>query len=142
MTLGQANARPFSMTVVKHTGNFSGGAGTMMTRAPWQAPVNKYYIIRKLVVANVTTASSGLALGLWDQDLSNTTPVARGSSASPLLMIPLTTPSTTGFTSTIISRDQMPAEYFQAGITMATYASGAVVSQTSGIFVSAELEVV
>lgn len=140
MTIGGTNLRPFSMTVVKHTANFSGTAGTMMTRAPWQSPINKYYVIRKIVITNMSAATSGLGLGIWDQDLSNTSPVARGSSASPLMMLPA---QTTGpGNATIIGRDQLPAEYFQAGITMTTYVSGAVASAVSGVFVSAELEVV
>lgn len=143
------NHRPFAMPVVKHGQNFSGTAGTMITRAPWQSPVNKYYVIRKIMVANASSALSGgattsLTLNLWDQDLSNTTPVARGSGVLPLITVPLNG-SVSGAAATnpltVLGETQLPFEYFQAGITACTTINGAI-SQVSGIAVHLELEAV
>lgn len=140
--------RPFAMPVVKHGQNFSGTAGTMITRAPWQSPVNKYYVIQKLVVTNGSAVNSGqLSLAIWDQDLSNTTPVARGSGLLPLISVPVPF-SVSGGGAGIgsspllaLGRDQLPQEYFQAGITVSTVQAGAL-SQISGIAVHFELEAV
>lgn len=141
------NRRPFGMPVVKHGQNFSGAAGTMITRAPWQAPVNKYYVIRKLMVSNASSATSGggsVTLNIWDQDLSNTTPVARGSGTLPLITVPLVGNASGGAlvnTMTVLSDTQLPFEYFQAGITVSTTLNGAL-AQVSGIAVHFELEAV
>jgi hypothetical protein len=134
------------MPVVKHGQNFSGSAGTMITRAPWPAPANKYYVIRKLIVSNTTAVTSGgaaLSLAIWDQDLSNTTPVARGSGLLPLITVPLAGNASGGAGSlsamTVLGQDQLPPEYFQAGITVSTVISTGL-SQVSGIAVHFELE--
>jgi len=146
--------RPFGQIIPKHASNISGAAsiGFMITRAPWQAPVNKYYVIRKLVVSQMSSVNSGLPLSLaiWDADLSNTTPVARGSSASPLISIPLSFGISGGTVAgtfaqpsnlVMIGQDQMPPEFFQAGITCVPLQGGAAVS-ISGSTISMELEVV
>jgi hypothetical protein len=139
--------RPFSMPVVKHAQNFSGTAGTMITRVPWQAPVNKAYYIRKLVVSNTTAVTSGGAtvnLVLWDVDLSNTSPVARGSGLLPLITVPLNGP-VSGVNAVqgpiVIQQDGLPQEFFQGGITASTTISTGL-SAISGIAVSLELEAV
>ena len=139
--------RPFGMPVVKHGQNFSGTAGTMITRAPWQAPSNKYYVIRKLIVSNMSAVNSGqLSLAIWDQDLSNTSPVARGSGLLPLISVPVNYAVSGGGTAstsplTVLAQDQLPPEFFQGGITVSTVQGGAI-SQISGIAVHFELEVV
>lgn len=121
----------------------------MITRAPWQTGSNKYYVINKLIVTNTTTAfgSGALSLAIWDQDLSNTGPVARGSSLGPLLTVPIssTVSGSVQGTSlnqmTVLGHDQLPAEYFQGGITVIGLAAGAA-TNISGVNVSMELQAV
>lgn len=142
--------RPFSMPVVKHNLNaISGGStGYMITRAPWQTGSNKYYVINKLLITNTTTAfaSGALSLAIWDQDLSNTGPVARGSSLGPLLTVPIVSQisggNTVGVTNqiTVLAHDQLPGEYFQGGITVIGVAGGTA-TNISGVNVSMELQV-
>lgn len=140
MTQGSPNQRPFAIPVVKRgiytSGNF------MLTRAPWQSPVNKYYVIRKLIATNMQTgfnvSSGGIIMSLWDQDLSNTTPVARGSGGQPLLVVPVGGASgTAAIGMTSLSNAQLPQEFFQAGITMTS-----TPANISGIAISVELEAV
>lgn len=144
--------RPFSMPVVKHNQNpISGGStGYMITRAPWQTGSNKYYVIEKLIITNGAVAASGLptTLNIWDQDLSNTGPVARGSSAGPLISLPIpmqTNLSGIGSANTApaaitIGRDALPQEYFQGGITVIGWQGGAI--NISGVSVSVQLSAV
>lgn len=153
--------RPFSMPVVKHnTQPISGSTtGFMITRAPWQTGSNKYYVLNKLVIANGSAVNSGapLFLNFWDQDLSNANPVARGSALGPLISVPIPFNSSGAigsFTGTasgqligpyvgpvVIGHDQLPAEYFQGGITIAAIQAGAA-SLVSGMTVSLELQAV
>ena len=136
MTLG-IDERPFAMTVVKHGSVGVTNSGVMITRAPWPAPTNKYYVLRKIIATQTTaTGASGGSLAIWDQDLSNTSPVARGSAGGPLLTIPVTPllgASTSGAgvvggsaTMTVLDLNACPREYFQAGVTCLPTISGAV----------------
>jgi len=124
-----ADRRPFSMPYVADANCVFAGAtnsGVMIARAPWPAPVNKYFVLRK-VVATQTNFTSGGFMAIWDQDLSNTTPVGRGSGSGPLLQVPLAplssgTPG--GPTMTILDIDACPQQYFQAGVVVSTNVSG------------------
>jgi hypothetical protein len=129
------------MPVVKHASVISSQSGTGITRAPWPAPTNKYYILRK-VIATQQNVGSGSYLSIWDQDCSNTTPVTRGSAGGPLLQIPITPliPASgsvigTAPTMTVLDIDACPQEYFQAGVMAQNNVSGTVI-------VSVELDVV
>lgn len=112
---------------------------TMLARAPWPQPVGKYFVLRKLVATSQTAAMvSGGVLNVWDQDLSNTTPIARGSGGLPLLSIPITPVVVSGQPCqgmTILDIDACPQQFFQAGITCQTSASG-------GVLVSFEADVI
>ena len=151
--------RPFSMPVVKHGQNISGGStGTMITRAPWQTGSAKYYVINKLIINNassVVNSGAPLNLAIWDADLSNTGPAARGSSLGPLISLPIPfnvsglgggsgvvgiSPGTPQVT--IIGHDQLPNEYFQGGITVTGVQGGAALTTISGVFVTFELQAV
>ena len=135
MVLPIGDRRPFSMPVVKH-GTLAAAAqsisGTMITRAPWPSPVNKYYVLRKIVATQTTMVSGGF-LSVWDQDMSNTTPVSRGSAGGPLLQIPITPLIqnsgvfiNSAATMTTVDIDACPQEFFQAGITIQQNVSGTV----------------
>lgn len=131
-----ADRRPFSMPYVNHVTNVVANTATMIARAPWPQPVGKYFVLRKLVATYTGLTSGGVSLAVWDQDLSNTTPIARGSAGGPLLVIPATqVGSTAGQASgisipsmTILDIDACPQEMFQAGICIQSFASGLTVS--------------
>ena len=133
-----SDRRPFSMPYVGHASSVSGT--TMVSRAPWPAPVGKYFVLRKLVVSyNASTLVSGAAIGVWDQDLSNTTPIGRGSGGGPLITVPLVPSWVSGTTMasmTVLDIDACPQESFYAGLTVGTVATN------SGISISFEADVV
>ena len=125
------------MPVEKHTTLGSVSGGFMITRAPWPAPSNKYYVLRKVLISNASAVSSGSVFGFWDQDLSNTTPVGRGSGAAPLVQIPITA-ALSGITGgAFVSQDQCPPVFFQAGVCV-----NSVPANASGVSISLELDVV
>lgn len=131
-----ADRRPFSMPYVGHSAvltAITATSGAMVARAPWPSPVNKYFVLRKLVVTvNAANLTSGGTMPVWDQDVSNSTPVSRGSAGGPLLVVPLV-PSVplSGITQAslaVLDIDACPQEMFQAGITVAPNVSGCTVS--------------
>ena len=136
-----SDRRPFSMPYVNHVVTLGAvNNATMIARAPWPAPVSKYFVLRKLVATvnpNAVSFSGGI-LGIWDQDLSNTTPISRGSGGGPLLVIPLVPsgqtalasgqPIAAGASMTILDIDSCPQESFFAGITCQASISGVGVS--------------
>lgn len=127
-----ADRRPFSMPYVNHANNLTVSTATMVARAPWPSPVNKYFILRKLVVTAAPgfAATSGGFMGVWDQDLSNTTPIARGSGGGPLFTVPLNPVfmgsgnGTTAPSMTVLDIDACPQEIFQAGVCVQSNISG------------------
>lgn len=103
-----------SVKVVGSVGNIASGTPSMIVRGAW--PIEQKIEITKLIVTNL----SGLpgALAIWDQDLSNTTPVGFGSSTGPLLTVPYGTVAGSGLVAvqTILSETQLPALVFECGI--------------------------
>lgn len=127
-----SDRRPFSMPYVNQTNSVTAGTATMIARAPWPQPVGKYFVLRKLVatINPGAGAVSGGLLSVWDQDLSNTTPISRGSAGGPLFTVPLIPAqlsSGNGVTApsmTILDIDACPQQIFQAGLTIQTALSG------------------
>lgn len=128
--MSYADRTPYSYIVTKSKIILSAAVDTLITRAPWPAPVGKYYKIRKVMVTN--NVGSGAQLLLWDQDLSSATPAGRGSAGAALIQIPvqiaspipvagsgflLTTLSGVVGNQVVRSYEQLPQEKFQAGIT-------------------------
>jgi hypothetical protein len=130
-----ADRIPFSYRVVKTKKITSAGVDTLLTRAPWQAPINKYYRIIKVVITNYN-GSAG-TLSLWDQDLSSTTPATRGSAGAALVNLSCPGPAASGagISNTVtFGSDALPNERFEAGIT-------AQMSNSLNTFVMLELSV-
>ena len=84
----ETHRRPFSYITTKFRTITSGQTDFMITRAPWPAPANRYYIVRKIDVQSPgnDNVASGNAAVFWDQDLSSATPASRGSGGGPLLV--------------------------------------------------------
>lgn len=90
------------------------GTPAQLIRGAW--PIEQKIEINKIIVTNL----SGLPgfLQVWDQDLSNTTPVGFGSSTGPLLTIPYGATTTSGLipVQTVLSETQLPYLVFECGI--------------------------
>jgi hypothetical protein len=123
---------PFNYIITKQGVITSGAVDTMISRAPWPAPVNKYYILRKVHVTSSATSGIGINAGvftMWDQDLSSATPLKRGSGGAPLLTVGIgpSVPAVLsgqpgiGISGNAVSTDlhvtQVPRVPFYAGIT-------------------------
>lgn len=136
-----ADRRPFSMPYVANA--IVAGANTnanMVARAPWPQPVGKYFVLRKLVIAGLPANISGALLNIWDQDLSNTTPIGRGSAGGPLMVIPFVgVISGLSASMTVLDIDACPQQMFQAGLTVALQTSATV---SGNLTVNAEMDVV
>ena len=106
----------FSYPVIKQKRINSASTTVMITRAPWQAGVNKYYKIHKIVVSNFD--GSPATLHLWDQDLSSTTPAGRGSASAALITVGVGAGGASGVacTTKTITEQELPKERFFAGI--------------------------
>lgn len=55
----------------------SANTATQLMRIPWPDPYNMKARIKKILVSNVDV--SGAQLLIWDADLSNSTPLTRGT---------------------------------------------------------------
>lgn len=110
----------------------SGAVSTQLVRMPWQVPVQKPGVLRKVLISNQFATAGTLAI--WDQDLSNTTPPTAGSAGAALLPLGFgaSTVSGSAFQTTVYTADQLPEIQFYAG--MATQ------STQPGITVAFEVE--
>lgn len=136
-----SDRRPFSMPYVAN-GSVAGGStnAVMIARAPWPAPVGKYFVLRKLVATGLTANISGALLNVWDQDLSNTTPIGRGSAGGPLMTVPFVgIVSGLSPSMTVLDIDACPQQMFQAGLTVAL---GTASTISGNLVVNAEMDVI
>jgi hypothetical protein len=103
-----------SVKVAGSVFGIASGTAAQLIRGAW--PINQKIEITKIIVTN----NSGLPgfLQVWDQDLSNTTPVGFGSATGPLLTIPYGATTTSGLipVQTVLSEAQLPALTFECGI--------------------------
>jgi hypothetical protein len=128
----------------------SANSNFQLVRAPWPAPSNKKLQIEKLVITNTNGAPA--LVHLWDQDLSNTTTVGRGSGSigGSLLAygvggaagttttasgtVQVSSASGVGGTTLLVNDTSQTAEYFGAGI--------AAMSTAINVFLSVEYDVI
>ena len=130
---GQAFHEPFSYREGARATIASGAVSTQVARMPWQSPVNKPGIIKKLAVTNRIFGQAG-TLSIWDQDLSNTTPPTAGSAGDAIysLEIAAVAASGVGAKTTFYSENDLPEIQFIGGI--------AAQSSLPGVTVLAEIE--
>lgn len=106
----------------------SGNTDTQIARMPWQTPVSKPGILRKVILTNAS--SVGGYVKLWDEDASNATPPTTGSAGAALFSLYVSA-SGAGAT-TIYTEENLPEYYFIGGINSQ--------ASTYGVTVMAEVE--
>ena len=111
----------------------SAATATQLLRIPWADPYNMKARLKKLQITN--TVSGNCSVYFWDADLSNTTPVTRGTGTitNALLHIGIAASpiASGGGTTVTYSEDQLPALEFEAGI---AFAATNINTQVSGEF--------
>lgn len=124
---------PFTYRVSKTLRITSANSNFQLSRAPWPDPVNRIYRIKQLVISNPSGAAAQVVI--WDQDLSNSTPVARGSAGGALINVGVAASGASGTYSAAEKFDegQLPDVFFQGGI--------AVQANQINVAIAAELEV-
>ncbi len=108
--------KPFSYTRGYSVRIASGATSTQLVRMPWQTPVQKPGVLRKIMISNpVGTAGR---LDIWDQDLSNTTPPTAGSAGAALLPLEFSASGASGAGSAtkVYTADQLPEIPFIGGL--------------------------
>lgn len=130
------DVEPLSYRQVYHVWITSANTNFQLARSPWPTPSNKKLQIEKILVTNMNGGAT--TVHIWDQDLSNTTTVGRGSGSigGSLLSVGAGAANSSGVGGTTITipDNDCPAEYFGAGI--------AVMSTQINTFVSAEVDIV
>jgi hypothetical protein len=94
----------------------SGAVSTQLVRMPWQTPVQKPGVLRKIMIHNpVGTAGR---LDIWDQDLSNTTPPTAGSAGASLFPLEFGASGASGVANktTSYTAEQIPEVPFIGGV--------------------------
>jgi len=131
--VGQAFHEPFSYRETDYAIIASGAVSTQVARMPWQSPVNKPGIIKKIAVTNRVFGQAG-TLSVWDQDLTNTTPPTAGSAGAAIYSLEIGSVAASGVGSktTFYSENDLPEVQFIAGV--------AVQSSLPGVTVIAEIE--
>jgi hypothetical protein len=131
--VGQGFHEPFSYREGHSAIIASGAVSTQVARMPWQSPVNKPGIIKKLAVTNRVFGQAG-TVSIWDQDLSNTTPPTAGSAGGAIysLEVGALAASGVGSKTTFYSENDLPEIQFIAGV--------AAQSSLPGVTVLAEIE--
>lgn len=124
--------RPFSYRQAHVKIIASGDTDYQIARMPWQTPVQKPGVIRKLAVTNNASGVTGNLI-IWDQDISNTTPPTAGSAGAALISLALPAAGASGAGgTTVYTSDQLPELYFIGGI--------AAQASTDSVTVMAEVE--
>ncbi|HKG88797.1 MAG TPA: hypothetical protein VKA95_10755 [Nitrososphaeraceae archaeon] len=106
----------------------SGAVSTQLVRMPWQVPVQKPGVLRKVLISNPVGLAGTLAI--WDQDLSNTTPPTAGSAGAALLPLGfgLSVLSGSANQTTVYTADQLPEIPFYSGMSSQSTQPGVTVA--------------
>lgn len=131
--VGQGFHEPFSYRLGHKSSIASGSVSTQIARMPWQSPVNKKGIVKKIAVTNTIFGSAGI-LRIWDQDLSNTTPPTAGSAGDAIYTLEISPVAASGVGSKTVfyAENDLPEIDFIGGL--------ACQSTLPGVSVLAEIE--
>jgi len=116
---------PYAETEVVSATIASAATNTQIAKMPWPNPAAGKGSLHKIYVSN--SQATAAVVVLWDQDLSDATPTARGSAAAPLFRINVPASS-----DVMVPSDRLPEVWFQAGI--------AAQSSQVSCFISVEYE--
>lgn len=115
-SVGGAFISPYSYRVHKQT-LLQSAMAIQVSRTPWASVWGIRWEIKKVILANNQTTQ--MDLRAWDQDLTNSSPLSRGSSGGPLLIFHVAASATSGvYITNTYDQGVIPVAYFGSGVTV------------------------